>query len=282
MINTIKKGDGAMNRNTRHIKTHLVSANGFTLIELLVVIAIISLLAAMLLPALKNAKEQAKTISCTSILKQQGACFAGYSNDFNDYMPPYNTAMPADTWAPGAVCFSWIDQMVYGGYVGNVKTTGNSYAFFLCPSQSNSTENTIRQSAVPGHSSQKNLDYGYNYQYVGSSYAYGKSGSNICTPDGEPAKIFQMTHPSSTICNTDSVWSGNTTYGYYRIFPYYSAELNGQVTARHGSGIINTMWADYHVSSERAAKFVPGTPRIAANPAYNYEPFTASGYNWRR
>lgn len=271
-----------MNRNTRRVKAQLVMDKRFTMVELLVVIAIISILAMLLLPALKIAKEQAKTISCTSILKQQGLCFAGYNNDFNEYMPPYVAAMIPGFTTSGSMTFSWIDQMVYGGYVGNGKTTGNSYAFFLCPSQSNSMENTIRQTVVPGHSSQKNLDYGYNYQYVGSSYAYGKSGSNICTPDGEPAKIFQMTHPSSTICNTDSVLSSNTKVGWFWIFPYYSNSNCGQVTARHGSGIINTMWADYHVSSERAAKFIPGTPNIAANPAYNYEPFTASGYYWQR
>lgn len=62
---------------------------GFTLIELLVVIAIISILMAVLLPALASSREQAKTIACLSQVRQMGQAMYMYAQEENGRIPKY-------------------------------------------------------------------------------------------------------------------------------------------------------------------------------------------------
>ena len=59
----------------------------FTLIELLVVIAIIAILASMLLPALRRAKEIGRRAVCLSNLHQIYVGFCGYVGDYDQYVP---------------------------------------------------------------------------------------------------------------------------------------------------------------------------------------------------
>ena len=61
------------------------SSQNFTLIELLVVIAIIAILAAILLPALQNARARGKAADCTSRQKQVAQMVSFYVNDFGSY-----------------------------------------------------------------------------------------------------------------------------------------------------------------------------------------------------
>lgn len=68
------------------------SYRGFTLLELLVVISIVALLVSILLPSLKEARRQAKTVVCASHLKGMGTGLQTYLSEYADWIPGVNTS----------------------------------------------------------------------------------------------------------------------------------------------------------------------------------------------
>jgi prepilin-type N-terminal cleavage/methylation domain-containing protein/prepilin-type processing-associated H-X9-DG protein len=127
---------------------------GFTLIELLVVIAIISVLIALLLPAVQSAREAARRIQCTNNLKQIGLAMHNYESVAGafpitgviDTRPSAYAAWVG--WSGQARILPLIEQGPMFNSVnftlpytapGNYTVAATTVSSFICPSEQDST-----------------------------------------------------------------------------------------------------------------------------------------------
>ncbi|NQU09511.1 prepilin-type N-terminal cleavage/methylation domain-containing protein, partial [bacterium] len=117
--------------------------SGFTLIELLVVVAILLFLAALLMPALKGARERAKAIYCVNNLREIHTGFALYAAQYNDALPPVGGATYHWSWYIGKGTGCWGPAEEHGGNLQGVYITygAGRWPVLRCPSELGSQHN---------------------------------------------------------------------------------------------------------------------------------------------
>ena len=211
----------------------------FTLIELLVVIAIIAILAAMLLPALNQARERGKQASCMSALKQIGICAQMYSGDYADFILPIKVQRKPQS---KELCqdygfMHWHFLLYDTGYFTTTKQ------LFGCPVTTN-VRNPKDWSAAFRSS------YGYNEHINHNIYEWPLMLGRDCEKTNKSTAIKR---PSQLFFMMDSVeGSGQNnpdSCSFPMICAYRTGGGQGAPYARH-TGKVNLMYFDGHVTSK--------------------------------
>jgi prepilin-type N-terminal cleavage/methylation domain-containing protein/prepilin-type processing-associated H-X9-DG protein len=217
-----RQGESCVRKNRTHglvnegrlIRLNPLRLRGFTLIELLVVIAIIAILASMLLPALRRAKETAKSIQCKNNLKQFGIQESNYIIDYNGFIIPYSR-----------------DGSVFYNILASNCGLDLGFKRLVCPSAINYGDSTNYYFLIDGKKYLKPMNYAANRW---SGYK-SEVGYNIPF-----VKISKITSPSRRHWIADGQLAG---YGVTDNL----ALLQVRLSSRHG-GFTNFQYLDGHVA----------------------------------
>ena len=212
---------------------------GFTLIELLVVISIIAMLVAILLPALRAAREQARAIQCGSMNRQMGLASMMYANDWDNYVPLAHNASYSE---PPSVfnAAHWVATLTSYAYMTHSSPINQLYTkepqgkWWFCPS------------GQPGTSGWWYPQYGINHTVAGAINDNGDPTFTHPNPDiGTDAKpLTRLGQPTRTllISEHETTASGFEYIGRTR----RPGELYSRVKYRH-NGAANVLFFDGHV-----------------------------------